>query len=206
MSAAKRQRTSSGEDVVHLSVGGTPFAAKLSTLRAVEGSMLSVMFDPDSPFKTSLTEDGAVKIDQDPEAFSWILGWLRRGELSGVPSRRLFPRISEAADYLGLDGLVKELCKVQPREEVEKKLWAKKPDSWQTRSSQLAINAWATVEKEIAEANKLTKEGWSHADLTDVDSYVKFFSLPHASKGPCSTYAPDKVIYRLIERPVGRRP
>ena len=29
MSAAKRQRTSSGEDVVHLSVGGTPFAASL---------------------------------------------------------------------------------------------------------------------------------------------------------------------------------
>ena len=203
MSAAKRQRTSSGEDVVHLSVGGTPFAAKLSTLRAVEGSMLSVMFDPDSPFKTSLTDDGAVKIDQDPEAFSWILGWLRRGELSGVPSRRLFPRISEAADYLGLDGLVEELCKVQPREEVEKKLWAKRPDSWKHYTTD---SIWVKVEKEIAEANKLTKEGWSHADLTDVESYVKFFGLPHASEGPCRTYAPDKVIYRLIERPVGRRP
>ena len=187
MSAAKRQRTSTGEDIVHLSVGGTPFAAKLSTLRAVEGSMLGVMFDPDSPFKTSLTEDGAVKIDQDPEAFSWILGWLRRGSLSGVPSRRMFPRISEAADYLGLDGLVAELQKLHPAEAVEKKLWVTRPLEWHTGYN----SDWKEVEDATHEANKLIKEGWSHADLTDADSYVKFFRLPHATSVP----------YRLLERP-----
>tara|TARA_B110001452_G_scaffold89903_1_gene73822 strand:+ start:108 stop:722 length:615 start_codon:yes stop_codon:yes gene_type:complete len=202
MSAAKRQRTSSGEGVVHLSVRGTPFAAKPSTLRAVEGTMLSVMFDPDSPFKTSLTEDGAVNIDQDPEAFSWILGWLRRGSLSGVPSPRMLPRISEAADYLGLDGLVEELRKAQPIEVVERKLWATKPSNWESAYNDIWNNR---VVHAVNEANKLTKEGWSSADLTDdVDSYVKFFSLPYKIKGPHDYHASGKVEYRLLQRTIAR--
>ena len=201
MSAAKRQRTSSaGEEIVQLSVGGTPFAAKLSTLLAVKGSMLSVMFDPESPFKTSLTEDGAVKLDQDPEAFSWILGWLRRGSLSGLPSRRMFARISEAADYLGLDALVEELRKVQPPEVVEKKLWASRPVCWTSWWDA----EWKAVESAIHEANRLIKEGWSHADLTDVDSHVKFFNLPYAMEGRVPGGG-AKVEYRLLERAVFRR-
>lgn len=185
--AAKRARTSAPKDSVHLRVGGTYYVAERTVLRSVEGSMLSAMFDPESPFGRAGDQDeaGAIIIDdRDPEAFSWILGWLRRGQLSGTPSSRLRETICTDAEFYGLDALVSEIRRL-PDRQTELKVWALRPAAW----NGLAYNShWNQVEAAMAKVNELFREGWR---MTDRKFRIEDLKLP---------YAGAPVAYQLVER------
>ena len=154
--------------------------------------MLSVMFDPESPFKNDMTEDGVVKLDQDPEAFSWILGWLRRGSLSGAPSSHTRRLICEAADYFGLDGLVEQLRNL-PDDKVELKVWALRPANWGGYQN----GNWDAAQKKMDEVNQLLKDGWHFHELKRARDIASFFGLPSAVSSPAGG---DTLKYRLLER------
>jgi len=69
------------DEIIKLDVGGKKFYTYRSTLtRYPKRSMLSVMFDKDSPFKEPLkTEEGCFFLDDNPKYFDHILEFLRYG-------------------------------------------------------------------------------------------------------------------------------
>jgi hypothetical protein len=112
--------------IVRFNVGGQTFATTLSTMRTANGSLLGKMFEPDSPFGEPRKDDtGAIWLDQDPEAFRWILSYLRHGK-SGVvpkdPSQRKTLKLD--ADFYGLMDVVRliemeEDCDVEKGDTIE---------------------------------------------------------------------------------------
>ena len=76
------------EEVVRLNVGGTLFTTKLETLRAAHDSKLASdveIWRVDDRNTYDDREKGAF-FDKDPEAFAWVLGFLRNGcRLVGTP-------------------------------------------------------------------------------------------------------------------------
>lgn len=102
------------DSIVGLNVGGQRFQTLLSTLRNAPGSVLDRMFDEDGDYGEALRDqDGNVFIDADPEAFPFVLNFLRHGrciEASSMSSL-LAAKVGATADYFGLVELA-EACAV----------------------------------------------------------------------------------------------
>lgn len=133
-----------------LNVSGTRMLTQRSTLLSGgEGSVLSRMFGPDSPFgRLPRDGDGAFLLDRDAEAFQWILGVLRRGgAVASLPPEGLVDRVRNEADFFGLDEIV---CAIDKRPAREQKCISEKisftdfhmcdekikiiPDGWSVKS------------------------------------------------------------------------
>ncbi|XP_050369349.1 FH protein interacting protein FIP2-like [Argentina anserina] len=83
---------------VSLNVGGKKFCTTLDTLKRQPGSMLDVMFSG----KFDLHEEnGYVMIDRDDKLFSYVLNWLRTGNLP-VLEARMYAQLAHEADYYQL--------------------------------------------------------------------------------------------------------
>jgi len=143
-------------DLVRLSVGGVPFVAERSTLRAVPRSMLAAMFDSDSAFGSPEVDEQGIVINRDPDAFSFILGWLRRGSLAGRPQANVLQALIVDADYFGLDALVEEAKKMQKKRE-EPELMVVAPTG---KRLKLAPSDNDQVDKAVKELNEQFKAGW----------------------------------------------
>ena len=101
---------SSDDGWLPLNLSGTRLTARRSTLRSAAGSMLSAMFDPDSPFALECDGEGAILLGRDADAFVWLLGTLRRGgRFSCLPPPALVDRVRTEADYFGLDAIVEAI-------------------------------------------------------------------------------------------------
>ena len=102
-----------GDDIVHLSVGGTSFVTLRSTLTAIPDSMLAKKFQKDSPFQAPLTDDqGRIFIDRDPETFYYILEYLRNNcRFLVQPPSYLRAALSADAEYFGLAALSSDIQK-----------------------------------------------------------------------------------------------
>ena len=100
------------EEVVRLNVGGTLFTTKLETLRAAPDSKLASdveIWRMEDRNTYDDREKGAF-FDKDPEAFAWVLGFLRNGcRLVGTPPDHLLEQVRVDARYFGIDELVSAL-------------------------------------------------------------------------------------------------
>ena len=68
----------SQDEIVYLSVGGTPFTTRRSTLCKVPDSMLANLFTLDNGFREPDKDgSGACFLDRDPSVFAWVLCYLR---------------------------------------------------------------------------------------------------------------------------------
>lgn len=102
-------------------MGGHRFQTTRSLLTKVQGSLLSLMFDPESSIPPSKQEaDGAYFIEEDPEAFRVILCWLRHQSLNLTPNVSLSYLIN-SANYFGLTELETAAKNQQKLEEQQKK-------------------------------------------------------------------------------------
>jgi hypothetical protein len=188
----KRSRLAEAVDVVRLSVGGVPFVAERDTLRAVPGSMLAAMFDPDSPFGApAADEHGVVALNsQDGEAFSYILGWLRRGTLSGAPKPTVLQALLTDADYFGLDALVAEAEATRP-ETKETELLVYGPMAARKNVSGYGDTL---IDKAVRELNEKFREGWRFKSKLNDDE----LPLPY---NKCFNTGSTTAKYYLMERP-----
>ena len=153
----KRSRCCAGAaDVVRLSVSGVPFVAERATLCAIPRSMLAAMFDPESAFGEPEANEQGIVLNRDPDAFSFILGWLRRGSLAGRPRSDVLQSLIVDADYFGLDALVEEAKKMQ-NEEEELELMVVAPDGKRKCLSGTENNE---VDRAVKELNEQFKAGW----------------------------------------------
>ena len=152
----KRSRCADAADLVRLSVGGVPFVAERVTLRAIPRSMLAAMFDPENGFGAPEADDQGIVLNRDPDAFSFILGWLRRGSLAGRPRSDVLQALIVDADYFGLDALVEEAKKMQ-NEEEELELMVVAPDGKRKCLSGTENNE---VDRAVKELNEQFKAGW----------------------------------------------
>ena len=124
MAASKRARVDDAplDEIVRLSVGGTPFTTLRSTLCNAPGSMLAVKFSTDSGFAGELKDElGAYFIDADPTLFPWLLNYLRRGcQLGSFPPDDIISSVRLEAEYFGLVDMVAALdAKINPAEVEE---------------------------------------------------------------------------------------
>ena len=152
----KRSRCAGAADLVRLSVSGVPFVAERVTLRAIPRSMLAAMFDPESAFGAPEADEQGTVLNRDPDAFSFILGWLRRGSLAGRPRSDVLQSLIVDADYFGLDALVEEAQKMQ-NEKEEPELMIVAP---MTKRNHMRDSQNNEVDKEVKELNERLKAGW----------------------------------------------
>ena len=99
---ARRRRTLEKvvlEEVVYLSVGGTPFTTRRSTLCNERGSVLAINFSNNNGYGEPITDkNGAYFIDSDPRLFNWVLRYLRFGcELPDLPEDHLIRSVRQEA-------------------------------------------------------------------------------------------------------------
>ena len=80
------------DEVVYLSVGGTPFMTRRSTLCMEPGSVLAINFSNSNGYGEPIKdENGAYFIDRDPLLFNWVIRYLRfEGHLPDLPE--LYPK------------------------------------------------------------------------------------------------------------------
>ena len=186
----KRSRCCAGAaDVVRLSVSGVPFVAERATLCAIPRSMLAAMFDPESAFGEPEADEQGIVLNRDPDAFSFILGWLRRGSLAGQPRSDVLQSLIVDADYFGLDALVEEAKKMQ-NEKEEPELMVVAPMAKRMRISGSQNNE---VDKAVKELNEQLKAGWRFRSVLG-DSELP---LPYNVKP--AAYV-DSVAYYTMER------
>ena len=105
----------SPKEIVYLSVGGTPFTTRRSTLCRVPDSALAKLFaldnGPDKD-KSGLRgpdkdKSGAYFLDRDPSVFAWVLCYLRlEQQLYDIPPPDMIRSVQMEADFWGLKGLV----------------------------------------------------------------------------------------------------
>ena len=100
---------------MYLSVGGTPFTTRRSTLCSVPGSALAKKFTLDNGFgEPDKDRSGAYFLDRDPSLFKWVLRYLRlEQQLYDLPPTDMIRSVRMEADYWGLEDLVDQLA--QPR-------------------------------------------------------------------------------------------
>uniref|UniRef100_A0A8C8TBG0 Potassium channel regulatory protein n=1 Tax=Peromyscus maniculatus bairdii TaxID=230844 RepID=A0A8C8TBG0_PERMB len=93
----------SSQDLVTLNVGGKIFTTRLSTLKQFPTSRLAGMLDGrDQEFKTV---DGQIFVDRDGALFSFILDFLRNGELLLPADFSDYLRLQREALFYELDSL-----------------------------------------------------------------------------------------------------
>ena len=103
-----------GVNIVRLNVGGKIFTSSRSTLQAVPSSLLGKMFEDESPYGAlPVDEDGNIFLDRDPEAFRWVLNFLRNRGVAAKPPETdsMLARVRDEADYFGLTDMVRALDK-----------------------------------------------------------------------------------------------
>ena len=98
----------SPEEIVYLSVGGTPFTTRRSTLCRVPDSVLAKVFTLDNEFREpDKDRSGACFLDRDPSVFAWVLRYLRlEQQLYDLPPTDMIRSVRMEADFWGLEGLV----------------------------------------------------------------------------------------------------
>ena len=87
--------------LVKLNVGGQLFITTEETLQN-RPSMLDVLVRHDNP---ALLVDGAFFIDRDPQAFRWILNFLRGSSVLPPKHSTELALLQEEAQYFAVDGL-----------------------------------------------------------------------------------------------------
>lgn len=91
--------------LVKLNVGGQLFITTEETLQN-RPSMLNVLVRHDNPAQLV---DGAFFIDRDPQAFRWILNYLRGSSVLPPKHSTELLRLQEEAQYFAVDGLVQHI-------------------------------------------------------------------------------------------------
>ena len=120
--ARRRRNLEKGvlEEIVYLSVGGTPLTTRRSTLCLEPGSVLAINFSNNNGYgEPSKDINGAYVIDRDPLLFNWVIRYLRfGGHLPDLPEDHLIRSVREEAFYWQLTGMVKLLDAQLAREPV----------------------------------------------------------------------------------------
>ncbi len=98
--------TGTGNDVVRLNVGGTPFTTTLTTLTSEPDSMLGAMFSGRHETKGAVLEDGSIVIDRSGRLFHHVLAWLRDRTLPKQLSEEERQLLLIEANYYCLQGLM----------------------------------------------------------------------------------------------------
>ena len=98
----------SPKEIMYLSVGGTPFTTRRSTLCRVPDSALAKMFTLDNKLsEPDKDRNGAYFLDSDPSVFAWLLCYLRlEQQLYDLPPADMIRSVRMEADFWGLKGLV----------------------------------------------------------------------------------------------------
>jgi tellurite resistance protein len=89
------------DEIVTLNVGGTLFTTTKTTLmKGIKPTMLSVMFGGN--YTPGLMKDGNIFIDREPEAFAYILRYLRTGKKTPAEPPMTEEIIDNEFVYFGL--------------------------------------------------------------------------------------------------------
>ena len=126
---ARARRRRPPEEIVYLSVGGTPLTTRRSTLCLEPGSVLAINFSNNNGYgEPSKDKNGAYVIDRDPRLFNWVMRYLRfGGHLPDLPEDHLIRSVREEAFYWQLTGMVKLLDAQLAREPVAVHFSFRKP-------------------------------------------------------------------------------
>ena len=129
---ARRRRTLEKvalDEIIYLSVGGTPFTTRRSTLCLEPGSVLAINFSNNNRYgEPSKDENGAYFIDSDPLLFNWVIRYLRfGGHLPDLPGDHLIRSVREEAFWWQLTGMVKLLDAQLAREPVALHFYLREP-------------------------------------------------------------------------------
>ena len=186
----KRSRCCAGAaDVVRLSVSGVPFVAERATLCAIPRSMLAAMFDPESAFGEPEADEQGIVLNRDPDAFSFILGWLRRGSLAGQPRSDVLQALIVDADYFGLDALVEEAKQMQ-NEKEEPELMVVAPRAKRRHMSGMQDKQ---VDEAVGELNKQLKAGWRfRSNIGDSELPLPYNRKPAVAETSASYYTMER--------------
>ena len=124
-----RRRRPLDEDVVYLSVGGTPFTTRRSTLCMEPGSVLAINFSKNNGHaEPSTDKNNPYFIDSDPLLFNWVMRYLRcGGHLPDLPEDHLIRSVREEAFYWQLTGMVKLLDAQLARKPVAVHFYLREP-------------------------------------------------------------------------------
>ena len=114
---------------MYLSVGGTPFTTRRSTLCMEPGSVLAINFSGGNGYaKPSTDKNNPYVIDSDPLLFNWVMRYLRcGGHLPDLPEDHLIRSVREEAFYWQLTGMVKLLDAQLAREPVALHFYLREP-------------------------------------------------------------------------------
>ena len=153
------------EEVVQLNVGGTLFSTRLDTLLAVPGSVLA------SDVEKWFIEDRQAEVfyDKDPEAFAWVLGFLRNGcRLLAMPPEHLLEQVREDARYFGINELVsaldEKIARAQAPQAYEyKHHWH--PNFWGRPGLFTAVNQSEQIDASLEDLKSYSEAGWRLAHV-----------------------------------------
>lgn len=99
----------SGEQIIHLNVGGSLFTTNRQTLLRHKDSVIARILSegPTDELENSFTilADGSLFIDRDGFLFAYILEYLRLGKLILPEQFQNFARLREEAQFYQLDEL-----------------------------------------------------------------------------------------------------
>ena len=114
---------------MYLSVGGTPFTTRRSTLCMEPGSVLAINFSNNNGHaEPSTDKNNPYVIDSDPLLFNWVMRYLRfGGHLPDLPEDHLIRSVREEAFYWQLTGMVKLLDAQLAREPVALHFYLREP-------------------------------------------------------------------------------
>ena len=98
----------SPEEIVYLSVGGTPFTTRRSTLCRVPDSALAKLFTLDNGFgEPDKDKSGAYFLNRNAKFFTWVHDYLLfECRLYDLPPADMIRSVRMEADFWGLKGLV----------------------------------------------------------------------------------------------------
>ena len=153
------------EEVVQLNVGGTLFSTRLDTLLAVPGSVLA------SDVENWSVQDrkAGVFYDKDPEAFAWVLGFLRNGcRLLAMPPEHLLEQVREDARYFGIHELIsaldEKIAQAQAPQAYEyKHHWH--PNFWGRPGSLGNENQGEQIDASFEKLESYSEAGWRLAHV-----------------------------------------
>lgn len=93
--------------IIHLNVGGTPYATTLATLRSQPGSRLATMFSGGADADSQKDDDGSYFIDRDGATFRHVLNYLRDGTLPRTTSEEMKTEMKMEASFYQIPQLMR---------------------------------------------------------------------------------------------------